>query len=91
MVTINLPHWLTSEEIQLTASSGSLFDVLQFIIAQQPALNKYIFSGEGVDSAVKSTAIWLNGKEIPMELEVLKNTNVSDGDVLDIEPAIVGG
>lgn len=91
MITINLPHWLASEDIQLVASSCSLFDVLQSIIAQQPALSKYVFSNGKTDSVVKSTALWLNDKEIPMELEGLKNIKVSDGDVLDIEPAIVGG
>lgn len=93
MTKIVLPHWINKHiDLKLPFTEGSLYDFLLELVNLNPSIERYIFSKENNSlKAVSSTALWLNEKEIPSQLDEWKLLKFGVNDTLSIEPAIVGG
>lgn len=86
MPLIQLPSWITKhlDKTEFQFSECDLITALHGLTTQQPSLKKYLLTPDG--QIPSATAIFINGKLLQAPTAILKAD-----DVIEIEPAIVGG
>jgi MoaD family protein len=90
MATIKIPPVLRASvggEKEVSASGDSVGEVLHDLVANHPATQSQLFSGEG--ELNRYVNIYLNDEDVRV-LDGL-GTAVEDGDTLVILPAMAGG
>ena len=90
MATVKIPPVLRPSvggEKEVQADGGNVGEVLKALAGQHPATESQLFSGEG--QLNRYVNVYLNDEDVRV-LQGLE-TEVGDGDVLVIRPAMAGG
>ena len=90
MPTINFPYYIQNRlpENACVVNAGIFVEVMQKLCADYPSIIHYIFQDINNNVLANSTIFYVNG----VDMRTLEpNYVVTENDVIEIEPAIVGG
>ena len=90
---VKLPGWVTLNAIIDSEASGeNIYDALCDFVTTSPQLRSYIFKDSPYHKEITETsAYWLNSKELIPSRQCFTENPIKHGDVLEVEPAVVGG
>ena len=90
MPTINFPYYIQNRlpDSTCVVDAGVFVDCMRSLCAQYPMVTQYVFQDITTNTLASSTAFYINGVDVRT---LDPHYVVTENDVIDIEPAIVGG
>lgn len=90
MPTLNFPYYIQNRlpEAACVVEAGIFIECMRAMCTKYPMVMQYVFADAQHNSLASSTTFYINGVDVR---SLDPNYVVAENDVIDIEPAIVGG